>query len=105
MAPRRRTRLTAPVDLWVVVKLIIPNHIKERPVIHLAEGHPERIFRRVADTHIALLQGSTLRGEIAGEDKLLSKGIVLHVAAEYARSLGVSGAASNRLRIELAHKP
>src|SRR2546430_6414049 len=48
MAPRRGAPFAAAINLGIVVDLVVPDHVKKRSVVDLAEGRAERVFCGVA---------------------------------------------------------
>src|ERR1019366_8575902 len=86
MTPGCATAFGATGNRWVVIKLIVPDHVKERPVIYFVEGRSERVRGRISDTITALLKYIVFAARI---DELLTEGVItLRVSPKGAGSTG-----------------
>src|SRR5262252_1626354 len=72
-------------EIWIVVELIVPEHVIVSAVVDLIEGCADRIFRGVADADISRPQG---RMAFVRKHELLAEifRIGLRRAAKQARS-------------------
>ena len=105
MPPGTATFLLAPLDYWIIIELVVPDHIVERIIVDFVEGCTNRVRRRVARATVSLLQR---RDFAACKDKLLAETalffVVLWRAAERARPCRPSAFREGR-GVEFENKP
>ena len=87
----------------VAIELVVPQHIEECSVIHLAERSSHRIVGGVADAAAAYLQ--CRRGAAGVNDLLAEFSVLLNRSAKRTRSLSAGAATGKGPGIEFEYEP
>src|SRR6266852_6119268 len=93
VTPRSATLLGTSADHGIIIELIIPDHVVERPVVYFVECCSDRISSGVAHT----IASPVKRGRFATRiDELLAEAVMLWFAAKRALSTDVEAATRTR---------